>query len=69
MNTAKAQNRQSTFTENRAEGPNSASSQKPLRPLDDFQCYARQYIEQQPEACALICLGVGFILGWKLKPW
>lgn len=68
MNTTKAQNRQSTFTEARDEGSMSAT-QKPLQPLDDFQCYARRYIEQQPEACALICLGVGFILGWKLKPW
>jgi len=35
----------------------------------DLQCYTRDYVHQQPEKAALICLGVGFILGWKLKPW
>ena len=29
----------------------------------------RQYARERPEAAALICLGIGFILGWKLKPW
>ena len=37
--------------------------------LCDFQCYTRDYVQQQPEKAALICIGVGFILGWKLKPW
>ncbi len=37
--------------------------------LCDLQCYAREYVQQQPEKAALICIGVGFILGWKLKPW
>ncbi len=37
--------------------------------LCDLQCYTRDYVQQQPEKAALICLGVGFVLGWKLKPW
>lgn len=37
--------------------------------LCDLQCYTQNYVQQQPEKAALICLGVGFILGWKLKPW
>ena len=40
-----------------------------LSVLSDLQCYTREYVQQQPEKAALICLGVGFILGWKLKPW
>lgn len=37
--------------------------------LCDLQCYTRNYVQQQPEKAALICIGVGFLLGWKLKPW
>lgn len=29
----------------------------------------RQYAREKPEAAALWCLGIGFVLGWKLKPW
>lgn len=37
--------------------------------LNDLVCYARQYAQQKPEVAALWCFGIGFILGWKLKPW
>jgi len=40
-----------------------------LHVLDDLQCYTKKYIQQRPEAAALFCLGIGFVLGWKLKPW
>lgn len=29
----------------------------------------RAYAVQHPERAALWCLGIGFVLGWKLKPW
>jgi len=29
----------------------------------------RHYIREQPEAAALCALGIGFVLGWKLKLW
>ena len=29
----------------------------------------REYGRQRPEILALWCLGIGFVLGWKLKPW
>lgn len=29
----------------------------------------RRYVREQPEAAALWALGIGFVLGWKLKPW
>jgi ElaB/YqjD/DUF883 family membrane-anchored ribosome-binding protein len=28
-----------------------------------------EYARENPGYAALICLGVGFVLGWKLKPW
>jgi len=31
--------------------------------------YLREYARENPESAALWCFGVGFILGWKLKPW
>jgi hypothetical protein len=40
-----------------------------LRPLDDLLEYLREYAREKPEVVALTCLCVGFILGWKLKPW
>lgn len=32
-------------------------------------CGFRQYAQSRPEVVALWCLGVGFVLGWKLRPW
>ena len=31
--------------------------------------YLKQYARENPGTAALWCLGVGFILGWKMKPW
>jgi len=39
------------------------------RPLDDALCYLRDYARENPEIAALWCFGIGFVLGWKLKPW
>ena len=37
--------------------------------LDDAVAYIRRCAHETPEKFALCCLGIGFILGWKLKPW
>jgi hypothetical protein len=29
----------------------------------------KEYARENPETTALWCFGIGFILGWKLKPW
>jgi len=29
----------------------------------------REYQRERPEIVALWCFGIGFVLGWKLKPW
>jgi len=50
--------------------PNSRQEEgQELRPLDDLMAYAREYVRENPEVAALTCFGIGFILGWKLKPW
>lgn len=33
-----------------------------------MDCY-RTYAREKPERVALWALGIGFVLGWKLKPW
>ena len=35
----------------------------------DLVEYLQEYAREKPEVAALWCLGIGFILGWKLKPW
>jgi hypothetical protein len=40
-----------------------------LRPLSDLVEYVRQYARERPGVVALSCLGIGFVLGWKLKLW
>jgi len=40
-----------------------------LKPFDDLYEYLRAYTRERPEVVALTCFGIGFILGWKLKPW
>jgi hypothetical protein len=48
--------------------PTSLTSEH-LRPFDDLIDYLREYAREKPEVVALTCFSVGFILGWKLKPW
>jgi len=31
--------------------------------------YLTEYGRENPGHAALTCLAVGFVLGWKLKPW
>lgn len=37
--------------------------------LPDFVTYVTTYAKQHPDVAALWVFGVGFVLGWKLKPW
>ncbi len=46
-----------------------ATSQGELNPADDIVDYVKTYARQNPGTAALWCFGVGFIVGWKLKPW
>lgn len=39
------------------------------RPIDDLVRYSKEFARERPEYCALACLAVGFVLGWRLKPW
>ncbi len=70
MASSTVQNRAEGYTDSSTRSQNKQSGCEPqLSVLNDAQCYARRYVQEKPETAALICLGVGFILGWKLKPW
>ena len=47
----------------------SNSTNDERHPLDDLVDYVVAYSREKPEVAALWCLGIGFVLGWKLKPW
>jgi hypothetical protein len=55
--------------------PATPSGQDPLptaetpRPSGELVEAVRHYASQKPQAVALWCLAIGFVLGWKLKIW
>lgn len=62
-----------TITESKATGrvwpPAEVGSSQDLHPIEDIVAYLRRYAREKPQSAALACLAIGFILGWKLKPW
>lgn len=49
--------------------PPNAHESRPMKPSKDFVEYLREYAREKPDVVALWCFGIGFVLGWKLKPW
>lgn len=45
------------------------TSQQAKEMTHDVIEYLTDYAREKPGTAALWCLGVGFVLGWKLKPW
>lgn len=35
----------------------------------DLRDYLKEYARDKPDVVALWCFGIGFVVGWKLKPW
>lgn len=70
---------QGTSTRNsRKNGPAKSKSSKSspaqnqtgeLQPSKDFVEYLKEYAQEKPDVAALWCFGIGFVVGWKLKPW
>lgn len=42
---------------------------RPKSATEAAVAFFKEYARQRPEVVALWCFGIGFILGWKLKPW
>ncbi|HUG89711.1 MAG TPA: hypothetical protein VML55_02685 [Planctomycetaceae bacterium] len=57
-----------TAQKTRSSSTNEADRQV-RRPAQDLITYVKDYARQKPEVAALWCFGIGFVLGWKLKPW
>ncbi len=49
--------------------PQSVSQDSPPELGRDLVDYLTAYAKDHPEVAALWCFGIGFIVGWKLKPW
>ena len=55
--------------ERRKDAPGVPQAGDEMQMIEDLTLYFKQYARERPQTLALICLGVGFVLGWKLKPW
>lgn len=40
-----------------------------MPPAEAAMTYLHDYARERPEVIAMWCFGIGFVLGWKLKPW
>ena len=45
------------------------SVEDPKEIAHDVVEYLTDYARAKPGYAALTCVGIGFVLGWKLKPW
>lgn len=62
--TPKPANQATTSSANR-----SNAQAQTMQPMPDLVDYVREYARQKPEVAAMWCFGIGFVVGWKLKPW
>jgi hypothetical protein len=60
---------QSTASTSTIRPQSSQSLHDEFRVGRDLVEYLKEYAREKPELAALWCFGIGFILGWKLKPW
>jgi hypothetical protein len=49
--------------------PSGQHIESPKEISHDIVQYLTEYVRKNPGSTALWCMGVGFVLGWKLKPW
>lgn len=47
--------------------PSTTSATK--NPAEEILNYLKQYAREKPDVAAMWIFGIGFVLGWKLKPW
>jgi len=45
------------------------SGEELAAPTEKLMQYFKEYSRERPEVVALWAFGIGFVLGWKLKPW
>ncbi len=52
-----------------SESSTGETNENARQPTHDIGEYLKQYARDNPGTAALWCLGIGFVLGWKMKPW
>lgn len=57
------------MNETKTYSPTLSATGQDLNPSQDLVHYLKEYARERPEVAALWCFGIGFVLGWKLKPW
>lgn len=57
------------MNESKTFAPTLTKSNHEMIPSQDLVHYLKEYARERPEVAALWCFGIGFVLGWKLKPW
>lgn len=50
-------------------GASSNFGEEPMKIAEAAGEFFTQYARQRPEVVALWAFGIGFVLGWRLKPW
>lgn len=55
-------------TNRRPANENSGVRESQQQPRD-LASHLMEYAEENPTSCAMWCFGIGFVLGWRLKPW
>lgn len=45
------------------------TASRPQTDSRDLVSHLTQYAEENPSSAALWCFAIGFVVGWKLKPW
>jgi hypothetical protein len=53
----------------RAVTPTRPASESPSAMLTEIMDTLTRYARDNPAQAAVTCFAVGFVLGWKLKPW
>jgi len=59
----------SASTERRNSGGGRQLEERVRSDAGDLVTTLRDYARQNPDTAALWCFAIGFILGWRLKPW
>jgi len=60
---------QATTRANQREGRAADEMEKIEEQAKDIVQHLTEYARENPTNAALWCFGIGFVLGWKLKPW
>ena len=58
-----------TSVKNATKKATQAMGSTSMEPTQDIVDYLKEYARERPEVAALWCFGLGFVIGWKLKPW